>query len=175
MPAPAPAAERHFATGFRLRGKVRFLIWIGAQIDTVLVDAQRRVPCFESEQALRAYAARAGIAIVDEAAIEFDLDKAAAWLAAPDPRAVPIDRLLEAWNLFGDVSISIGGDFDPDEDASSSVYHRLFYGSETANTVMRPADEPRFMPRWKPAEIALLRDTLAHGLRMFEAALAPAR
>jgi hypothetical protein len=162
-----PPEPNHFAIRYRLDAQDSYLIWIAGEGDRVVVDARGRVPRFSSPDALRAFAQARGIALVDEEPRHHDLDKTAAWLSAHEDVRVDCDNLLAAWNLFGDVSRSVDGDFATGLVAAPKIHEKLFFGGATANTVLRPEQEPRYEPSWSAAEITALRETLARGLSVF--------
>jgi hypothetical protein len=157
----------HFAIRYRLDAQDSYLIWTSREGERVVVDARGQVPRFSNPTALRAFAHARGIALVDEEPRHHDLDKTVAWLSADADARIDCDNLLAAWNLFGDVSRSVDGNFSPGPVAAPKIYEKLFFGGATANTVLRPEQEPRYEPSWSAAEIAALRETLARGLRVF--------
>lgn len=157
----------HFVLRYRLDAEDAYLIRVSGRGEGLVVDARRRVTRFSSAAALREFAHARGIALVDEEPRHHDLDKTVAWLSAHAEARVDCDNLLAAWNLFGDVSRSVDGDFAPGPLAAPKIYEKLFFGGATANTVLRPEQEPRYEPSWSAAEITALRETLARGLRVF--------
>lgn len=163
--------QHYFKLWYRLGGRDGYLVWwSSSHQDGVVVDAAGRVPSFESIAALLGYARGRGLAIVDEEPILHDLDRTANWLST-EQAPVDCDDLLSAWNLFDDVSTSTVGDFDPDRDLTGAVYDKLFFGSTTANNVLKPEDEPVYQPAWSESELELLRAALSRGLSMFERVL----
>lgn len=166
-------APDHVPIRYRLDAQDSYLIWISGEGERVVVDAPGQVPRFSSPTALRAFAQARGIALVDEEPRFHDLDKTVAWLSAHRDARVDCDQLLAAWNLFGDVSRSVNGDFKPGPVAAPKIYEKLFFGGATANTVLRPEQEPRYEPSWSATEIAALRETLTRGLRVFRESVSP--
>lgn len=163
--------KHYYRLSYRLGDQDGYLIWYTGEEEGVLVEADGRVPSFPSIEALTAYAQGKGIELVDEWPVEHDLDCTASWLAASGQGAVDCENLLSAWNLFEEVSASIGGDFDADQEQTDSLYDKLFQGSDTANNVLRQEGEPAYRPEWSKEELALLRTTLGKGLALFERVL----
>jgi hypothetical protein len=164
--------QSHFLLRYRLDAQDAYLIRVSGRREGFVVDARRRVPRFSNPTALRAFAQARGIALVDERLRLHDLDKAADWLSASGDSPIDCDNLLAAWNLFGDVSRSVDGDFAPGPVVAPKIYEKLFFGGATANTLLRPEQEPRYEPSWSVTEIAALRETLTRGLGLFRASVA---
>ena len=135
--------------------------------DGVFVDADGRVPSFQSDADLLHYTGRLGFDVVDEKPVLHDLDALQAWLSSGHVGSFDCNDFLSAWNLFGDVARSVGGDFDSDMLATDSIYQKLFCGTDTANNVLRPPSEPRYTPAWTQDELHTLRQTLSAGLTLF--------
>ncbi|MGS5088128.1 hypothetical protein ACVC7V_16725 [Hydrogenophaga sp. A37] len=166
-------SERCFRLWFRLHARDAFLIWCSGTEDGVLVDSARQVPWFSNTLELERFARERGMALEAEAPLLHDLDKVADWLAHGSSPLLDGEALLAAWNLFDDVSRSVGGNFDEDRSVTDPVYQKLFYGGTTANQVLRPQDEPEYLPTWSLDEVNLLRSTLGKGLFIFRQVLVP--
>lgn len=161
-------STQFFRLWYRLDGEDRYLVWLSNAEDRVLIDAAGRVPTFSSQAGLTSYVDKLGITLVDEAPILHDLDHLTRWLAGGSVHAVDCDELLAAWNLFDDVARSMGDRFERgDRSAIDTVYEKLFGGSEVANAVLRPKEEPVYQPRWTPEDERVLRTLLGDGLTMF--------
>jgi hypothetical protein len=162
----------HHVLRYRLDARDACLIWISGRHDGVFVDPRRRkVTGFSSPAELREFARNRGIALVGERPRLHDLDKTAAWLAKKGDAPIDCDNLLAAWNLFADVSRSVDGGIDPGHAPGNRIHQKLFFGGATANTVLRPEQEPWYEPVWLEAEIATLRETLSRGLLAFRQAV----
>ena len=157
----------YFALLYLLDGREQYLLWYGSDVDGVVTDSDGTVPSFQSLEALRAFARSRGLEIKEEAPRLHDLDSTEFWIEKGDASSVDCENLLSAWNLFADVSGSVAGNFDGDRDETNAVYDRLFLGSETANEVLRPKEEPIFRPRFSAAETSVMRKTLKAGLAIF--------
>jgi hypothetical protein len=163
----------HHALRYRLDGRDAYLIRISGRHDSVFVDPRRRkVAGFSSPAGLRGFARRHGLLLVGQGPPIHDLDKTAAWLAKTGDAPVDCDNLLAAWNLFADVSRAIDGEFAPGHTPTHRIHQKLFFGGATANTVLRPEQEPWYEPVWLEAEVATLRETLSRGLLAFRQAVA---
>ncbi|CUI08405.1 hypothetical protein BN2497_11587 [Janthinobacterium sp. CG23_2] len=163
----------YFVLWYKLNGADGYLVWTSAVEDGVLLDPAGRVPGFASEADLRRHAHDLGLELVDEEPTVHELDGVLAWIDDAGNTTVDCDKLLTAWNLFDDVSRSVGGGFDADKAATQACYRKLFYGGEMANRVFRPEDEAVYCPVWSDEELAVLRSTLRAGFSMFVNALMP--
>ncbi|MDQ1831882.1 hypothetical protein [Massilia scottii] len=166
-------AVSYFALWYTLSADDAYLVWYSGDEDGVLLDAAGRIPSFASVAEVRRHADDLGLELVDEAPILHALDRTLAWIDDADNTTVNCGNLLAAWNLFDDVSRSVGGSFDADKAATQDLYMKLFGGGDTANSVLRPEDAAVYCPAWSEEELALLRSTLRAGLSIFNNALMP--
>ncbi len=141
-----------------------YLIWFSNDHDGVVVLADGSVPYFASEASVHAYALMHQLLIEKETPILHDLDAVARWLNRRLEHDLDCKRCLAAWNLFTDVSNSIGSDFDSDREKTSSIYDKLFFGNNLP--AFTPVGE-HYTPEWDNDEVLIIRQTLAHGLAMF--------
>ncbi|MFB9245796.1 hypothetical protein IV454_17770 [Massilia antarctica] len=163
----------YFVLWYKLNGADGYLVWTSGVEDGVLLDSAGRVPGFASEADVRRHADELGLELVDEEPTVHELDCVLAWIDDAGNTTVDCDKLLAAWNLFDDVSRSVGGSYDADKAATQGLYMKLFYGGDTANSVCRPEDEAVYCPVWSEEEPAVLRSTLRAGLSMFVNTLMP--
>jgi hypothetical protein len=161
---------RYFRLWCRLDARDAYLVWC-SEPDGVLADNAHKVPAFREMRELESHSEKRGIVLVEGSPRLHDLDSTARWIASGSSESIDCDNLLTAWNLFSDVSRSVGGDFDADESNTEEVYLKLFYGSSTANEILRPREEPVFAPVWSRDQFDLLRSTLERGLLMFRRVL----
>ncbi|NHZ78697.1 hypothetical protein F2P44_05300 [Massilia sp. CCM 8695] len=163
----------YFVLRYKLSAADAYLVWYSGEEDGVLLDSAGRVPVFASEADLRRHVDDLGLELVDETPTLHQLDRTLAWIDDTESTTVDCDNLLVAWNLFDDVSRSVGGSYDADKAATQLLYMKLFYGGDTANNVCRPEDEAVYRPAWSEEELAILRTTMRAGLSMFNNALMP--
>lgn len=98
-----------------------------------------------------------------------DLDVLARWLRSKRrTRARHVDccEFLAAWNLFGDLSRSLGASFDADHNRTGRIYGKLLWGSNLPS--MTPPGE-KFMPYWPGREVDTMHEVLSDGLALFRA------
>jgi hypothetical protein len=161
--------RQYFNLWYRLNCSNRYLIWYTDECDGVIVDHDAHVPTFENADTLQTYAQRHRLSVQIMDGILFDLDAIAKWLADP---TLPIDcrNFLNAWNLFADVARSAGGAFDSERQSTSSVYDKLFWGSNLA-----PVTPPgaHYVPEWAAGERRILAATLNSGLSLFRNVVGP--
>jgi uncharacterized protein YegJ (DUF2314 family) len=164
LPEHLPAVRRYFPCGYLLDGQEAFLIWYSGEPDGVYLDEQGFVPVFGHMEKLLDHAQEQGIAIEPAAPGFIDLDLLAHWLTDPVPGEVDPFTFLDAWNLFTDLSLSAGGDFDPDQDQTLGIYDKLFWGNNLP--AMTPEGE-HYTPVWSSKELEIMADTLGQGLAIF--------
>ena len=172
-------ARMDYALWYRLGNRDRYLIWCsqaldwsGEDRDGVLITPGRVVPCFLSMPALRSYAQKHSAApMSDEEPLLHDLDILAHWLRSKRrtrARHVDCDAFLAAWNLFGDLSLSLGASFDADKERTRRIYLKLFYGNNLP-AVTPPGEW--FVPYWSGREMDMMHEVLSHGLALFRASV----
>jgi hypothetical protein len=158
----------YFPLLYRVEREERFLIWISDDTDLVATGADGNVLSFASVDVLRSYAAEMRWTVEnDDNPILHDLDFIIRWVAAP---VEPVDcvQILNGWNLFKDISTSVGsprnGVFEPLDSQSFVLYDRIFWGNNLP--AVTPQGE-RFVPSWSPDELRAITQVLAAGLDLF--------
>lgn len=141
-----------------------YLLYVADEVDSVLT-ADGKLLLFLRLTTLTSYAARLGLTIsrVDEQVIDFD--KLISWCQQTE---TPCDRVLTAWNLFTDISHSIGQPIPSDQRnrLTDRIYDKLFYGSNL------PAVTPEghcYIPIWLARERTQLVTIMRAGLAMLKA------
>jgi hypothetical protein len=153
---------------YRLDGSDRYLIWYLDERDGVVIDAAGRVPSFRKTGELLNYAERHNLPVDIEDASLFDLDVVAGWLKKEDVEAVDCKQLLAAWNLFDDVSRSVGGSFDADHKLTKKIYEKLFWGNNLPSVT---PEGKSYHPVWTKREIKIMREVLDSGLALFRSSV----
>ncbi len=158
---------KYFPLLYRLRSSERYLIWISDELDSLAVDSGGFVPSFADVVSLRQYANLHHYNLEIEKPVLHDLDWVAARRMSP---ATPIDcqEALAAWNLFGDIAVSIpsrGISFKELKSQSFEIYDKLFWGNNLP--AVTPKGE-RYIPEWSPDELGTLSQILTAGLELFE-------
>lgn len=153
-------------------GKQGFLLWFrtidsNQDMDEVTVDDDNRIPLFANLDSLKNYAEKRGLCPLQlNQSGQVDLDYLERWLSSRRT-LFNCSEVLNCWNLFGDVSHSIGGDFDRPRERTQKIYRKILWGNNL------PAVTPphvHYQPHWSPLELALIRLTLKRGLEMFRSA-----
>ena len=149
----------YYPLWYRLDGRNRFLIWItqleaDEDLDGVLLGDNGKTPVFHSLDFLFAYAQNRGIVLKDDEPILHNLDVIKRWLKikrskAQGPTSIDCDEFLAAWNLFADVSRSLGSGFDVDRERTRKIYLKIFYGNNLP--AITPEGE-HYIPLWSNAE-----------------------
>ncbi|MBA3453348.1 MAG: hypothetical protein H0T42_09680 [Deltaproteobacteria bacterium] len=134
--------------------------------DRVALDEAGFLLCFPSEFAARAATQAESRPVSSEAPSVYDLDAIEAWCRST-ATVTDCRRLLNAWNLFGDLPRN--DNLCASADArNNSLYDKLFAGCNLP--AMTPPGE-EYVPMWTSAEIAALKRLLLLGLAEFRARL----
>lgn len=158
----------YYPVRYLLDNTTRYFLWYsddaGDEADGVVVDQDKSVLVFQTPIALAEYAhAHELLPLAEEDGLHnFDVIRKS--LKRKRPGQIDCNAFLTGWNMFGDISASVGGGFDPDRAQTQKIYRKLFWGSNL------PAVTPpgkHFEPRWSRADIRLMRQILGEGLTMF--------
>ena len=156
--------NEYFNLWFRLDARDAYLIWFDGEPDGVVVDADGKVPCFLNNEDLSRYAASLNLSVKTEEPILHDLDFVASWLKTENDVTVDCDIFLAAWNLFDDVSHSVGGSFDTNRKLTAKIYDKLFWGNNIP--AVTPEGE-HYEPTWTKRELKIMREVLGVDLSLF--------
>ena len=156
--------RQYYILWFRLDVQNSYLIWFGDEDDGVVTDAIGKVPCFLKTDDLLRYASSLNLPIKAEEPILHDLDFVASWLKTKNAETVDCDIFLAAWNLFDDVSRSVGGNFNADHKLTAKIYEKLFWGNNIP--AVTPEGE-HYEPTWTNQELMIMREILGVGLSLF--------
>jgi hypothetical protein len=153
------------------RGSEVYFLWLSdpdtSTPDGVLLDQFGNIPTFESESAARAFAATGQFGLSEEPAHTYDLDGIASWCTTPTASTLDANALLNAWNLFTDISFAsteATNLFNHVQGSDDPLYDKLFW----ANNL--PAITPEaaaFNPEWDATELQRLSWILSAGLSEF--------
>ena len=161
-------SREYYILWYRLGGVDSCLIWYSNEADGVFVDEGGFVPSFKDVGALLEYVGRRGITVDTDGAPRLNLDVLERWLKGNEGGLIEPDGFNGAWNFFTDVSLSIGGGFDPDRKLTQKVYEKLFWGCNLP--VVTPKGR-QYHPTWTRREIMIMRDVLGSGLQMFKSSV----
>lgn len=160
----------YFCLWYRLDDIDAYLIWFSNDQDGVVVQPDGSVPSFPNESTLCAYTVTYQLPIKEGQPILHNLDVVSRWLHRTLSADIDCDQFLMAWNLFSDISNSIGGEFNADHARTYPVYEKLFWGNNLP--ALTPAGK-QYTPAWTDNEVLLLRETLAVGLALFRSVVKP--
>jgi hypothetical protein len=155
--------RKYYICWYCLDSQHRFLIWYSNDKDGVLAE-HGKVPSFSSQEELFRYALTHLIDIQAEQPFLHDLDKVARWLDGPSADSIDCQAFSAAWNLFADVSSSVGDNFDSDPKLTQKVYDKIFYG---LNLPAVTPEDKLYEPVWTIEEVQLIREVLGRGLNLF--------
>jgi hypothetical protein len=162
-------SRQYYSFSYRLDGQIQYLIWFTDEDDGVYLDADATVPSFSKQEELYEYAQAAGISVDLAESVLLDLDTVSEWLVDRTADTVDCVVLLNAWNLFDDVSRSLGGTFDANRERTGDIYNKLFWGNNIP--AMTPEGQS-FHPTWTQIELDIMREVLRSGFALFNNARA---
>ena len=154
---------------YRLNQINAFLIWFSNEKDGVATDSAGAVISFASERLIKQFASRKKWKVQSEKLAFYDFDSVLSWVASNGKGPIECNLFLNVWNLLGDISHSVGGDFNPNLKQTKKLYDKLFWGCNL------PAVTPvgrKFKPDWPKVERRLLCSVLSSGIELFRSHLA---
>jgi hypothetical protein len=158
-------SREYYIYWYKLDGKDFYLIWFeGDESDGVLVDQKGFMPSFAKISDLQNYAEKCEINVDVEKPLLNDLDAVQNWLNESKTEIVYYNPFLNAWNLFADISLSTGANFDKDKELTNKIYNKIFWGCNIP--AMTPEGES-FTPGWTKKELKTIREVLSFGFQMF--------
>jgi len=165
----------YYPLWYRLDNCDHYLLWCSVEgadedLDNVVLDSEGKIPTFPSLDTLLDYAQTENIEVEKQHELNLhNLDVLLQWFEIKrskieGPTAIDCDEFLAAWNLFTDVSRSISGNFDADDEKTQEIYTKLLCGNNL------PAITPEgnfYVPIWSGKEKRIIREVLSQGLQMF--------
>ncbi|HET6859622.1 MAG TPA: hypothetical protein VFH94_21345 [Streptomyces sp.] len=144
------------------------LIWRpgeGDAPDELVVDDLGRLLAFHDLESLRTCCERNGWELTWEGEGTLDLVAVRQWVEHPDLGRVSAGLLLDAWNLFEDLSHSVktGPSLPAQGPIHNSAYEKIFGGEALDPTAGDGA--------WTDEETAVVRELLRAGLGLWEQAV----
>ncbi len=158
-------SREYYPFSYLLDGQIAHLIWFSDERDGVFVDADTNVPSFNRIGELSEYSKSRGMSVELADSILLDLDSVSEWLEEETTVSVDCVILLNAWNLFDDVSRSVNGSFDADRKLTNPIYDKLFGGNNLP--AVTPEGES-YHPTWTKKELRIIREVLGAGLAIFK-------
>ena len=153
---------------FRLNQKDAFLLWFSDDKDGVITNSSGAVICFDSLRSLKQFASRKGWKVHPEKSLLHNFDKVISWLDGEGEADFEYDEFLSVWNLLGDVSDSVGGNFDLNRKRTNKIYNKLFWGN---NLMSITPENRKFKPEWTREERRLMHSILLKGIKLFQSSL----
>ncbi|HEX8237240.1 MAG TPA: hypothetical protein VF600_14875 [Abditibacteriaceae bacterium] len=162
----------HFVLWYRLDNKDHYLIWYhevegDSCLDGVVLDSASKIPIFVAVDELQHYARSQEFEIDAEEPRLHNLDIVLKWLKTRRAtQTLHCDACLTAWNLFADVSRSLSGSFDADQQRTHKIYQKLFFGSNLP--ALTPSGK-HYIPLWSSQELKIIREVMNNGLALLRA------
>ncbi len=156
--------REYYKLWYRLDGEDAYLIWFTDEKDGVITDSNGKISNFQNTENLVQYAEGQNLSVDVEDAILYNLDAIAEWLMNNESEEVDCSNFIAAWNLFDDISRSVGSNFDGDHKLTKKIYEKLFWGN---NLLSMTPEGKQYHPIWTKRELRIMHDVLHSGLSMF--------
>jgi hypothetical protein len=155
--------REYYFCSCRLDQKDCHIIWFSNDEDGVHLNSENKIVSFGNSESLTSYAEKQNLLIKDEMPAFYDFENLEKTLGN---KKFEVDcvQFLNAWNLFDDISRSLGENFDPDHKITKEIYNKLFWGNNL------PAVTPEgewYEPDWKRKELEIIREVLLNGIAIF--------
>ena len=161
----------YYPIRYRLDSKDRYLIWTTIEeaedADRCVVDTDGKISIFHSLSDLQNYAKKQNLQVDTNVFSLLNLDVLQSWFkvkrSKPEgPTAINCNEFLNAWNLFEDISETIGSNFHliyrfPIADR---IYEKLLYG---CNLPALTPENRNYVPLWNKKERHLMREIMSQG------------
>lgn len=153
-----------------LKGDCLYTLWYSDDEDGVLAE-NSKIISFSTLSNLKEYAVENKFYIPTELAAEYDFDIINEWAEKPS-EVIDCKMFIDCWNLFSDISKSIGipfiGNFDTG--ITIDIYNKLFCGS---NVSAIRCDGEMYQPEWSEEELNQLAKIMKNGIRLLSNSLKP--
>lgn len=157
--------REYYTYWYRLNEKDGYLIWFSTdEDDGFVIDEERLIPSFENMADLQSFASKLNIKVDTENPNLFDLDIVKKWLSKTTKKIENYNPILDAWNLFDDISISTNGNFDLEKDLTNNIYNKIFWG---CNLHAMTPEGKKFTPTWTRKELKIISEVLNEGFQLF--------
>ena len=141
-----------------------WFLWYSNETDGVLIGDNGLLQVFRSQSEAEEQARTLNLVLSKEKSAFYDMNRITDWVASPSAATLDCPALLDAWNMFRDISASTETSFDSDENETLPIYNKLFWGCNLP--AMTPSGE-HYEPIWDTQEIQLLVHLMQSGLQMF--------
>jgi len=147
----------------RLDQKDRYFIWFSNEEDGVCLNSKNKIVVFNDFESLTRYAERQNILTNDKKPSFYNFEELENTL---NEKSFNVDcvKFLDAWNLFDDVSRSVGENFDPARKITKNIYDKLFWGN---NLPVVTPEGKWYEPNWSKNELEIIRNVLLRGIAIF--------
>lgn len=160
--------KKYYTVWYKLDQEEGYFIWYSNDVDRVIVNKSGHIPIFRDTSMLQAYVVQHHLSLENEEPTLYDLDFIIRWIAEPNQSLLNESALLNAWNLFGDIAVSVDDEkynqYNQHDENADKVYEKLFWGNNLPSVT--PSGE-QYTPVWTQNEIAVLQEVLGYGISMF--------
>jgi hypothetical protein len=156
----------HYVFWARFKRQDMYLLWkegLENDPDTFWTDDNQKIPACRSKERVAELAQNQGLLLKNQAPERVDFDAVVAWM--DNPKKIPPAAALMVWNIFTDLSKSIGKSFDGD--TKSPVRNRVFDLLYVTDGIWGRLGYPSGPPVWPRQERKMLRRTLLQGFRLW--------
>lgn len=157
--------REYFFIKFIINEQNLYTLWYTDDTDGVISE-NSKVICFGNLNDAKKYAENMQFYMTDYDISVYNLDIISKWTRKPTSD-IDCKIFLDWWNMFDDLSKSIGisytGNFDVRD--TVNIYNKLFYGS---NVSAVRGDGEVYMPVWTKEELEQLKNILENGISLLK-------
>ena len=116
----------HYSIRIKYREEENYLIWFSEENDDFIIRDKDKLKTFRKRNELYEYSTEKGIFLNNnEECKKYDFDILVEWLK--NGNEIELNELLDYWNLFIDISVSMHIDYsgDRDEEVRNNLYKKL--------------------------------------------------
>ena len=154
-----------FLVEFDVNGNEYYAFWYTGDVDGFLLNGNKKIRCYKTENKAKLFAKREGYRLDDEITlISTDI------FQALKMGKIDCNLVLTYWNLLSDAAHSVNCQFwgdDQDED-TQNIYKKLFYGCNLPAMKMNGED---YFPDWNEEERKRIVEIFENGFKNLWGAL----
>ena len=162
--------REYYCVKMEFQGNCLYTLWYSDDEDGVLIE-KSKIIIFSTISELKEYTIANKLYTPDDSVTEYDFDIINKWAEKPS-ELIDSKMFIDYWNIFSDISKSIGipfiGNFDTG--ITIDIYNKLFYGS---NVSAIRCDGEMYQPEWSEEELNQLAKIMKNGISLLSNSLKP--
>ena len=162
--------REYYYIKIEFEGNRSYTLWYSDDEDGVLTE-KSKITSFSTLSELKEYTIVNKLYTPNDSVTEYDFDIINKWAEKPS-ELIDSKMCIDYWNIFTDISKSIGipfiGNFDTG--ITIDIYNKLFYGS---NVSAIRCDGEMYQPEWSEEELNQLAKIMKNGICLLSNSLKP--